>query len=409
MRKLMIILGMWGILMFSYGCDNDKPGIVESKLKVFDPVPLNKTNDQKVFVHYMTWYETKASSGNNSWGSHWTMASKNPDVMDASGKREIASHFYPLIGPYASGDKDVIEYHLLLMKYAGIDGVMIDWYGVHDVYDYPQIKKNTEEVVKLLGKVGLEFSIVYEDRTVSAVVDQGKASSRLAAAQQDMRYLQSDFFSKANYTKINSKPLLLVFGPINFQTESDWTSVFSVLNPKPCFLTLWNESSEAGINAKGEYAWVYMNNTYLDNFYSSRIQNLEVAIGSAYPGFIDYYSQGGWQDDIHWVIDHNNGTTLDETLQKSLDAGVDYLQLVTWNDFGEGTIIEPTLEFEYDYLDKIKTHAGVSGNNLAFSHIYKLYQLRKQFKSNETVQKKLDQVFYYFVSLQLDKIGRAHV
>jgi hypothetical protein len=65
---------MWGILIFSFGCENDKPGIVESKLKVFDPVPLNKSNAQKIFVHYMTWYETKASSGSNSWGSHWTMA-----------------------------------------------------------------------------------------------------------------------------------------------------------------------------------------------------------------------------------------------------------------------------------------------------------------------------------------------
>ena len=393
---------MWGILMFSFGCENEKPGMVVSKLKVFDPIPLNKSNAQKIFVHYMTWFETKTSIGSNSWGSHWTMANKNPDVMGANGKREIASHFYPLIGPYASGDKDVIEYHLLLMKYAGIDGVMIDWYGVHDVYDYQQIKKNTEEVVKMLGKVGLEFSIVYEDRTASAVVDQGKASTRIAAAQQDMRYLQSNFFLKTNYTKINNNPLLLVFGPINFQTEVEWTSVFSALNPKPCFLTLWNESADAGANAKGEYAWVYTDNTYLDNFYSSRMPNLEVAIGSAYPGFIDYYSQGGWSDDIHWIIDHKNGETLNETLQKASDANVDYLQLITWNDFGEGTILEPTLEFEYDYLEKIKAYASVSGNNLAFSQIHKLYQLRKQFKSNESVQKKLDQVFYYFVSLQTD-------
>src|SRR5688500_4362997 len=85
-----------------------------------------KTNDMKVYVHYMPWFQTKPFSG--SWGSHWKMNTKNPDIVDAEGKKQIASHYYPLIGPYDSRDKDVIEYHLLLMKYSGIDGVLIDWY-----------------------------------------------------------------------------------------------------------------------------------------------------------------------------------------------------------------------------------------------------------------------------------------
>ena len=49
---------------------------------------------------------------------------RNPNIVDATGKRQIASHYYPKIGPYASSDPDVIEYHLLLMKYAGVDGVL---------------------------------------------------------------------------------------------------------------------------------------------------------------------------------------------------------------------------------------------------------------------------------------------
>src|SRR5262245_642410 len=77
------------------------------------PQYVTKPNTMKVYMHYMPWFQSKEVSG--YWGSHWRMANKNPDIVDANGKRQIASHYYPLIGPYDSKDPDVIEYHLLLM------------------------------------------------------------------------------------------------------------------------------------------------------------------------------------------------------------------------------------------------------------------------------------------------------
>lgn len=395
-------IGLLALFMLLPACKKDDPD-KPPELTIYDAVDLPKSNSQNVYVHYMTWYDTPQSSKDQQWGMHWTMANRNPEITDQEGKRQIASHFYPLIGPYASRDKFVIEYHLLLMKYAGIDGIMIDWYGVHDVYDYASIKANTEAVINVLEKVGLEFSIVYEDRTLPNVVAQNKATSLVAAAREDMSYLQSQFFSKPFYTRINNQPLLLVFGPITFTTPGEWTEAFMALNPKPCFLTLWNSSGGAGANARGEYAWVYMDHTYLENFYSHRMPNLEIAIGSAYPGFVDYYVEGGWGDQIGWTIEHLAGKTLDETLQLAEAANPDYLQLVTWNDFGEGTIIEPTHEFGFSYLEKIMDYTGVSATPAVFDLIHELYLLRNQNKSNALIQLQLDQAFYYFVSNQVEK------
>jgi hypothetical protein len=94
-------------------------------------------------MHYMPWFETKESSGNDQWGYHWKMNNKNPDIIDADGKPQIASRYYPLIGPYHSGDKEVIENHLLMVKYAGIDGALIDWYGSYNLYHYAVNKENS--------------------------------------------------------------------------------------------------------------------------------------------------------------------------------------------------------------------------------------------------------------------------
>ena len=77
------------------------------------PPAVTKTNPMKVYMHYMPWFDAPAPGGTN-WGLHWKMGTRNPNIVDATGKRQIASHFYPKIGPYESSDPDVIEYHMLL-------------------------------------------------------------------------------------------------------------------------------------------------------------------------------------------------------------------------------------------------------------------------------------------------------
>ncbi|SCY21098.1 glycoside hydrolase family 71/99-like protein [Flavobacterium caeni] len=399
------ILASVGIVLALLGCGGDDNSayvpVVNPPAETFTPVPVQKTNGMKIYMHYMTWFETNQSSDNGQWGYHWTMANRNPNNVDPNGRRDIASHYYPLIGPYHSGDRDVIENHLLLMKYAGVDGLLIDWYGTYNVNDYRMIKENAEQLIALLDDVGLEYAIVYEDRFLQNIVNAGQAPTVTGAAKNDMAYLQSNCFNDANYIHINNQPLLLNFGPITLQTPAEWTSVFSNLNPKPTFLTLWNESGEAGANAAGEYAWVYQNNTHLANFYNNNIAALDVAFGSAYPGFNDFYAQGGGGSWLGWTIDHNNGATLDETLTMTQNAGLDYVQLITWNDFGEGTMLEPTVEFGYNYVEKIRTFAGVQVGNV-FTDIGRLYTLRKQHQANAAVQAKLDKAFGYFVSMQPD-------
>lgn len=71
----------------------------------------NKTTKPKIMVHYMPWYMSKPISG--YWGWHWTMNHFDPEKVDNIGKREIASHYYPLIGPYDSSDPFLLESRLL--------------------------------------------------------------------------------------------------------------------------------------------------------------------------------------------------------------------------------------------------------------------------------------------------------
>ena len=77
-----------------------------------------------ILAHYMRWFESKPISG--QWGWYWTMNHFDPEVIDRSGRRSIASHDYPMVGPYDSADPDLLEYHTLLRKVAGVDGVIAE-------------------------------------------------------------------------------------------------------------------------------------------------------------------------------------------------------------------------------------------------------------------------------------------
>jgi len=402
---LSIILFAAAFLFFS-SCDgrDDLPIIRPDVVEEFDPVAVTKTNNMKLYVHYMPWFETPETN-NGTWGQHWTMANKDPNKTNENGKREIASHYYPLIGPYATSDQSVLEYHFLLMKYSGVDGILIDWYGTRDKYDYPAVKKNTEVLVQVLDKVGLSFAIVYEDQTLKEDLE---GDEKIEQAKKDMKYMESTFFSKSSYIKVDNKPLLLVFGPQEIKTPAGWSSIFSALQTKPAFLTLYAHSegttNNADIkNSQGEFIWV--DATSMETKYASK-DKFEIFMGGAYPGFNDFYKEGGWGESALADIDYSNGAVFRNLLQLAKDKNVGSLQLITWNDFGEGTMIEPTEEFKYTFLTELQNFAGVSYNASVLENVYKYYTLKKKYPNDKKVQSKLLQAFYYFISLQDEKAGQ---
>ena len=384
----------FSLLMICIACKKSASPQTPPPPAVIAPKPVSKTVSKKIFAHMMPWFETPQTNG-GAWGIHWKMNTRNPDITDANGQREIASHYYPLIGPYASSDTMVIEYQLLLMKLSGIDGVFIDWPGTLNKNDYPLLVRNTRAIVSVMARIGLQYAIVYEDQNLV------NATDKIAQAQADMNYLQSNFFVQPNYEKINEKPILLVFGPQQIKTGTDWSTIFSVLPVQPSFFTLLFQSGGAGTTATGEFSWVSQDNlTTQNNFYNSSYSGKKM--GCAYPGFDSYYADGGWGGPT-WVINHDSlntfGTTLDLALSKSF---LDYVQLVTWNDYGEGTIIEPTAEYGYGYLTMIQQKLGVAGLGLAdLQMVAQLYDLRKKNAGLPAVQTKLDLISQYMAALDM--------
>jgi hypothetical protein len=376
-----------------------------------------------LMVHYMPWFQSPYSLGAGSWGYHWKMGnSYNPNTFNANGQRQIASWYYPLIGPYDSLDPAVLEYHVLLMKLAGIDGVIVDWYGQDNYYDYGINNQRTLALLNYTRKAGLKFSLCYEDATIRAETNGGpmngisvNAGNAIAHAQQTMLYAETNFFIDPSFLRLNNVPVLLNFGPQYFYNSSDWTSIFSVLNAtnQPAFFTEDNRLSPAG---KGAFDWppMWMSTgsplTLTSNQLQSYLVTFEANAGgwpafvsSAFPRFHDFYAQSGAGSSFGY-LDDANGSTLARTLNRAMTNHSAIVQLVTWNDFGEGTVIEPTVDYGYRDLGIVQDLRRQSldasfpyhTNDLALA--LRVYNLRKQYGGTPAIAAELNRTFTNIVS-----------
>ena len=138
-------------------------------------------------------------------------------------------------------------------------------------------------------------------------------------------------------------------------------------------------------------------NNYLNAFYrkAGRMITWWRALSQA---LIDIYKTAGVGAG-YGFLDARDGGTFRDTLQAALENDPDVIQLVTWNDYGEGTNIEPAVEYGYRYLEIIQETRRTAIDN-AFSFTsddlklpLQLYLLRKQFSGNQEVNQRLDEAF----------------
>lgn len=308
-----------------------------------------------ILAHVMPWFESKPVSG--AWGWHWTMNHFNPEQI-ADNRRAIAAHDYPRIGPYDSLDPAVLEYQTLMMKVAGVDGAIIDWYGLDAVDDYASIHQRTLALVAALRRRGLQFAICYEDRVIRRISERDHLTSDQATrrAAEHLRWAAEHWFNDPLYVRWGTQPLMMVFGP-DFLTPPQWQSALRGLTPAPAFFTLHERKAPA----IGSFAWPPMwasqdgklapadLNAYLDRF----ARQPGAKIPCAFPGFHDIYAEAGNRPS-YGFLDPRDGATFRLTLDRAVQLKSPIIQVATWNDYGEGTTIEPTREWGNRFLAMIQ-------------------------------------------------------
>ncbi len=293
---------------------------------------------------------------------------------------EIASEFYPLIGAYDSGDPHVIEYHLLLMKLAGIDGVIVDWYGVQPFRDYPILHRNTQRLVEQVERLGMKLVICYEDQTISALVSASRlaANEKVAHAAREIQWLAENWFGLNCYVRLDDRPVLLSFGNAGLSSD-EWTQCLERLKSPVAYFSEHVPRQAAS----GAFDWPIPEQgiSQIERF-NNLSRNWPDAIPVAFPRFIDIYAKAQVNDG-YTRIEDDGGMTFQSTIDHAFAANSRLIQIATWNDWGEGTQIEPSKEFGYRDLEVLQksrrnhVDASFKPHSADLRIPYQLWRLRR--------------------------------
>ena len=297
---------------------------------------------------------------NNNLGA--TNISKAPirSLLYPGSTAKIYAHLVPWFGfgdhmnvGYVSSDLLQVQKQVNDMLSRGIDGAIIDWYGRGESSkNFASYDLATQAVMHQAElHPGFNFAIMHDAgalKTCAATVGCDVTQTLI----DDLNYINVTYSGSTAYVTSGGRPVIYFFGHEAYAI--DWTRVRAGVAGNPMFI-FRNGSGFTKPQTSGAFSWVepttvtptnLMAINYLDNYYKTALGfAAEYSTGSGYKGFNDTLAL--WGTDR--IVDQQCGQTWLKTVA---EAGKYYssvkqmlgIQLVTWNDYEEGSEIESGID-----------------------------------------------------------------
>lgn len=278
---------------------------------------------------------------------------------------------------YNSADVLQVEKQVTDMISRGLDGVIIDWYGPGTLTrKFAAYDEGTQAVMLEAEKhPGFTFAIM-ED--VGALKECGWRSGcdLTDTLIDDLNYAHTTYQGSPAYLQYDGRPVVLFFGMTT--VKIDWHRVRARVAGDPLFI-FRNSGAFVHELSNGGYAWVssrqktqklaaktdqasYPGMGYLDGYYDSAVRHADsLSLGAGFKGFDDsialwsggrYLDQECGQTWLHSIAEAGNYYSAEKQMYG--------IQLVTWNDYEEGT------EFETGIENCVSVTANAHGGKLSW-------------------------------------------
>lgn len=280
----------------------------------------------------------------------------------------------------------------------GCDINLIDFYGSLDPNQSFNLATTNAVFADLKSRSGfpLKFGIM-EDKgaLLSSCPSSNQTESATVTCLQkalitDMDYINTHYANSGVYFTDAGSPVIFLFIPKStwpILTSADWDTIWSVVKAHTDTYTLrfkyifqFGAFTTASYD-NGRFGWIQppvysstqqfwwgsvtsLSPTYLDTLYSAGLSHpSQITVGAIWKGFDD--NNASWSGNR--VVAQQCGQVLLKTAAEiskyfgGSNPQIPYVQVVTWNDYEEGTAVE-------DGIDNCYTvHASLSGSNLSWS------------------------------------------
>jgi glycoprotein endo-alpha-1,2-mannosidase len=296
----------------------------------------------KVTAFYYLWYGTLEHD--KSW-RHWNQNGHLPPD-------DIASQFYPERGPYSSRDTAVLAEQMADLRSARIGVIAVSWWGQGSWDD-----QSLDALFSAAQAAGVQIAFHLEPY----------AGQTAASAVADIRYLLGRFGS--------SPALYRVSRPTAASTSKAPRAVFYLFAPSrmpasqlkaalrglretadDSIVMIHSPNAISALRDGGDGIYTYNPMASPDSFGTlvadCKADNL-IASPSVSPGFDNREAVATAQQ----VVDRQDGAHYDAMWQAALATNPDWIGVVSFDEWHEGTQIEPAR----DYSGATRTYTGYEG------------------------------------------------
>jgi glycoprotein endo-alpha-1,2-mannosidase len=284
-------------------------------------------------IFYYPWYGSPQFYG--QW-RHWPQGSLTPPD-------DISSNYYPVLGPYDSGDlHGAVARHMRWLRQAGTGVLVSSWWGQGSYED-----QQAQVVLDAAAEEGLQVAWhiePYGGRDAASVV-------------ADIRYLTQKYGAHRAFHRDPERGGRTAYYIFNSLLTVDWTALHEVDDQALVMAQTWDLTRIGDFGGAYTYDAIATHNkpdwTEVAAFCAERGMVWAPSLG---PGYLDDRAVPG---NTSPTLDRADGRTYDEEWAYALssgngDAPPDWVSITSFNEWHEGSQIEPATAHTpgtLDYLD----------------------------------------------------------
>ena len=293
-------------------------------------------------MHY-PWYGPPNARGH---GGHWGQIHEDTHSMTETTD-------YPIRGPYDSCDLDLIDWQIDLAKSNSITGFICSWWG-------QQSRENRccAAVLDRAEQRNFKFSIYWEK--------ENKGPEQIQNAVSDLVYLLGRYGTNKAFLKVDGKPVIFVYGRVLSQIpRTAWRTIIAQTRAEVGSFLLIADSNQT--NDAAFFDGVHRYNISSPVAQYSRTNNLaqlrsifaqnylnavnrahqygHIACVTVIPGYNDTKVNHPGR-----IADRKDGQVYRILWEDAIRAKPDWVLITSWNEWHEGTEIEPSMEYGDKYI-----------------------------------------------------------
>ncbi|GHT71782.1 endo-alpha-mannosidase [Bacteroidia bacterium] len=311
----------------------------------------------ETFCFYYNWYGNIEKDGKDIHWAHPVLKQGPNDNVTSGylpGGDNIASNYFPQMGTYSCTDTVTIRKHMGMLKQAGIGTIVLTWWDVHD-FGYQSVPMIMDQAEKYDIKVCFHIE-PFNGRNAETT-------------RQNIRTIVDAYGNHPAFYRMNGKPLFFIYDSYLIPAE-EWKTLLlpsgdiTIRNTPydAVMIGLWVKKGEENFfkNSGFDGFYTYFGATgftygstpqnwpYLQKWAN---ENNKIFIPSVAPGYIDTRIRP-WNEKT--TRDRENGRYYDQMFENAINSKVKYIGITSFNEWHEGTQIEPAIPFHPDvfqYMD----------------------------------------------------------